>query len=320
MGGFSAGAEALAGRLRLRAPPPSAASPRRRRPARRAAAEPTGPDAAAAQGAGPRRPRPGKKLVDQEKWKRAEHPFDAYQRLHERGARQGQPKPEDNFRWRYHGLFYVAPAQDATCAGCASRTASCTHWQFARRRRPRRAARRRLRRRHHARQPADPRDRARRTAAAVLDGLADLGIITAGRGRRQHPQRHRHPDRRHRPAGTDRHPPAAPGDAPLHPQPPRAVRPAAQVQHRLRRRRRDRQRSKTPTTSASRPCEVRRGREPVAPGVYFRLALGGITGHKDFARDTGVLLKPERVRSGSPTRSCACSSSTATAPTARRRG
>lgn len=28
-------------------------------------------------------------------------------------------------------------------------------------------------------------------------------------------------------------------------------------------------------------------------GVYFRLALGGITGHKDFARDTGVLVKPE---------------------------
>jgi len=29
------------------------------------------------------------------------------------------------------------------------------------------------------------------------------------------------------------------------------------------------------------------------PGVYFRLALGGITGHQDFARDTGFLLKPE---------------------------
>jgi len=28
-------------------------------------------------------------------------------------------------------------------------------------------------------------------------------------------------------------------------------------------------------------------------GVYFRLTLGGITGHKDFARDTGVLVAPE---------------------------
>jgi ferredoxin-nitrite reductase len=32
----------------------------------------------------------------------------------------------------------------------------------------------------------------------------------------------------------------------------------------------------------------------VAPGVYFRMQLGGITGHGDFARDTGVLLTPEQ--------------------------
>ena len=31
------------------------------------------------------------------------------------------------------------------------------------------------------------------------------------------------------------------------------------------------------------------GRGQVEPGVYFRLVLGGITGHKDFARDTGVM-------------------------------
>jgi len=31
----------------------------------------------------------------------------------------------------------------------------------------------------------------------------------------------------------------------------------------------------------------------VPGGVYFRLQLGGITGHGDFARDTGALLKPE---------------------------
>src|SRR5690606_31846123 len=31
----------------------------------------------------------------------------------------------------------------------------------------------------------------------------------------------------------------------------------------------------------------------VVAGVWFRLALGGITGHKDFARDTGVIVKPE---------------------------
>ncbi len=32
-----------------------------------------------------------------------------------------------------------------------------------------------------------------------------------------------------------------------------------------------------------------------APGVYFRVQLGGITGHKDFARDTGLLVAPADV-------------------------
>ncbi|MEM6394500.1 MAG: NirA family protein [Planctomycetota bacterium] len=33
----------------------------------------------------------------------------------------------------------------------------------------------------------------------------------------------------------------------------------------------------------------------VLPGVYCRVLLGGITGHKDFARDTGVVVKPEHT-------------------------
>jgi ferredoxin-nitrite reductase len=31
----------------------------------------------------------------------------------------------------------------------------------------------------------------------------------------------------------------------------------------------------------------------IEPGVWFRLALGGITGHRDFARDTGVVVRPQ---------------------------
>jgi ferredoxin-nitrite reductase len=30
----------------------------------------------------------------------------------------------------------------------------------------------------------------------------------------------------------------------------------------------------------------------VAPGIWFRLAIGGITGHRDFAHDTGVIVTP----------------------------
>ncbi len=33
----------------------------------------------------------------------------------------------------------------------------------------------------------------------------------------------------------------------------------------------------------------------IKPGIYFRVALGGATGHKAFARDLGVLVKPEEV-------------------------
>ena len=54
-------------------------------------------------------------------------------------------------------------------------------------------------------------------------------------------------------------------DAPLHPQSPRDVRPAAQVQHRLRRRRPRRRRWRTPTTSASSPCRVDRRRRRSSP-------------------------------------------------------
>ena len=39
-------------------------------------------------------------------------------------------------------------------------------------------------------------------------------------------------------------------------------------------------------------CRVPEGRA-VPPGVYFRLALGGISGHRDLARDMGVLVRPE---------------------------
>ena len=53
---------------------------------------------------------------------------------------------------------------------------------------------------------------------------------------------------------------------------------------------------KTPTTS---PCPLSRSAEgsSVQAGVYFRLGLGGITGHHDFARPTGVIVPPsEAVR------------------------
>ncbi|RYE85956.1 MAG: NirA family protein, partial [Hyphomicrobiales bacterium] len=75
-------------------------------------AKPSGPDREHAE-AQARTVAAGGKLVDQEKWKAAEHPFDAYARFKQQAEAGSYPKPEDNFRWRYHGLFYVAPAQNS---------------------------------------------------------------------------------------------------------------------------------------------------------------------------------------------------------------
>ncbi len=73
----------------------------------------------------------GKKLADQEKWKREEHPFDAYARLRAQSRRNEYPKPPDNFRWRYYGLFYVAPNQPFYMARLRIPNGSVTHWQLA---------------------------------------------------------------------------------------------------------------------------------------------------------------------------------------------
>ena len=73
----------------------------------------------------------GGKLSDPEKWKRAEHPFDAYPRFKAQARSGAYPKPEDNFRWRFHGLFYVAPAQDSYMCRLRLPNGILTHWQFA---------------------------------------------------------------------------------------------------------------------------------------------------------------------------------------------
>jgi ferredoxin-nitrite reductase len=72
----------------------------------------------------------GRKLVDQEKWKRDENPFDAYPRFKAQARAGIYPKPEDNFRWRYHGLFYVAPAQNSYMCRLRIPNGILNAWQF----------------------------------------------------------------------------------------------------------------------------------------------------------------------------------------------
>ena len=46
-------------------------------------------------------------------------------------AREGAfPKGIDVFRWKYHGLFYVAPAQDSFMCRLRIPNGILSHWQF----------------------------------------------------------------------------------------------------------------------------------------------------------------------------------------------
>src|SRR3981081_3829189 len=92
--------------------------------------EPTGPEAAHIK-AQDQVGAAGKKLVDQEKFKREEHPFDAYPRLKQQALDDKPPSPADNFRWRYYGLFYVAPAQDSYMCRLRIPNGIMKHWQLA---------------------------------------------------------------------------------------------------------------------------------------------------------------------------------------------
>jgi ferredoxin-nitrite reductase len=94
------------------------------------AAEPIGPDAAALR-AQDRTIKAGGKLSDPEKFKRELHPFDAYERLKEQAAKNEPPKADDNFRWRFFGLFYCAPAQKSYMCRLRIPNGILNHWQFA---------------------------------------------------------------------------------------------------------------------------------------------------------------------------------------------
>ena len=86
--------------------------------------------------------------------------------------------------------------------------------------------------------------------------------------------------------------PYAKAVAPSHSQFAHALWPAAQIQRRVRRRRRDPDARRYQRYFVYGGDGGRRGQQ-TKPDVWFRLGLGGITGHKDFARPTGVYVKPE---------------------------
>jgi len=271
--GFAAGISARGGRTTVVTPTP------------------TGPDAAHLI-AQDRQVATGAKLTDQEKWKREEHPFDAYSRLVAQAKENAPPKPADNFRWRYYGLFYVAPAQNAYMCRLRIPNGVITHWQFA--------GLAELAERFGGgylhvttRANIQIREIEPKNAANIIETVQDLGLWSRGSGA----------DNIRNVTGTP--------TAGVDPQELIDTRPYARAMHHhiLN----DRSLYGLPrkfniafdgagligaledtNDIGFQAVEVIDG-HGVAPGVYFGLALGGITGHQDFARDTGVIVAPDEA-------------------------
>jgi ferredoxin-nitrite reductase len=232
----------------------------------------------------------GKKLADQEKFKREEHPFDAYERLKDQAKNNTPPTPPDNFRWRYYGLFYVAPAQNSFMCRLRMPNSILRHWQFTG-----------LADLAEScgggyshittRANIQIREIEPKNSVALIEGIQDLGLCSRGSGA----------DNIRNVTGTP--------TAGIDPQELIDTRPYAREWHYhiLN----DRSLTGLPrkfnvafdgagriavledtNDIAFSAVEVKHG-FGAEPGVWFRLGVGGITGHKDFAKETGIIVKPE---------------------------
>jgi ferredoxin-nitrite reductase len=251
-------------------------------------AEPTGPDAEHLR-AQDRVIKSGGKLSDPEKFKRELHPFDAYEKLKDQADKNEAPKADDNFRWRYFGLFYCAPTQKAYMCRLRIANGILTHWQFAG---VADLAERYASGYSHitTRANLQMREVEPKNAVAMVEGIQDLGLASRGSGA----------DNIRNVTGTP--------TAGIDPQELIDTRPYAREWHFhiLN----DRSLYGLPrkfnvgfdgggvipvledtNDIGFQAVEVKEG-AGAEPGIWFRLMLGGITGHKDFARDTGVVVKP----------------------------
>jgi ferredoxin-nitrite reductase len=254
-------------------------------------AEPTGPDAMHIK-AQDKVTASGKKLADQEKFKREQHPFDAYERLKEQAKGNTPPSPADNFRWRYFGLFYVAPAQNSYMCRLRIPNGILKHWQFA--------GLADLAETHGGgythvttRANIQIREIEPKSSVALIEGIQDLGLCSRGSGA----------DNIRNVTGTP--------TAGIDPQELIDTRPFAREWHYhiLN----DRSLYGLPRKfnvafdGAGRIAVLEETNDiafsavavkdgfGVEPGIWFRLGVGGITGHKDFAKETGIVVKPQEA-------------------------
>src|SRR5262245_34090164 len=253
-----------------------------------AAAEPTGPDAAHLR-AQDRVLKAGGKLSEQEKLKRELNPLDGYERLKAQAENNEYPTPARKLRWRVVGLFYVAPTQTSYMCRLRMPNGILAHWQFA--------GVADLAERYGGgyahvttRANLQVREIEAKNAVAMLEAVQDLGLCSRGSG-----------------ADNIRNVTGSP-TAGIDPQELIDTRPYAREWHFhiLNERALYGLPRKfnvgfdgggvIPVLEDTndigfQAVAVKEG-FAVAPGVWFRLLIGGITGHQDFARETGILVKP----------------------------
>ena len=241
-------------------------------------------------------------LCKPERWKYDENPLDIWEKLVAHADADKFPDEADAFRFKFHGFFHVAPAQDSFMlrlrlpageitaaqlrgvAEIADWGAGCAHLT--------------------TRANLQIRELRPRDIVRVLVHLQDLGLTSRGSG-----------------ADNVRNITASPNSG-FDPDELLDVRPFAKGLHHYILNHRDlyglprkfnvafdnggslstaadtndigftacRVTGKS-LANASPPETPNPGAE-IRPGVYFRLELGGISGHGDFTRDTGLLIKP----------------------------
>jgi ferredoxin-nitrite reductase len=238
-------------------------------------------------------------LCKEERWKYEENPLDAWERLLAHAEADKSPDAENTYRFKAHGLFYVAPAQDSFMLRLRVPACELSAHQL-----------------HGLADLASDlgggylhvttrgnlqiREFKPRDLIKVLTHVQELGLTSRGSG-----------------VDNIRNVTASP-DSGFAPDELLDVRPYAKALHHYILNHRDlyglprkfnvafdsgSSISAAADTNdigfvAVRVTEERLKAEnatTVSPGIYFRVQLGGITGHQDFARDTGLLVKPSEA-------------------------
>jgi len=231
-------------------------------------------------------------LCKEERWKREQNPFDIWEKLLQYANEDKPPTEDDRFRIKYHGLFHVAPAQDSFMlrlripGGILSAHQLRGLAQLAEDHGSGRAdltTRSNLQIREF--QPKD--------IIRVLSRIQSLGLISRGSG-----------------ADNIRNITASPITG-LDPHELIDVAPFAEAMQAYITNSRDLfdlprkfniafDNGGTISTVADTndigfiAARVNEGHS-IPPGIYFRVLLCGITGHKQFATDCGLLLRPDQT-------------------------